>query len=38
MGFKTLDGKLYKLHLDNWEPFIKAMDDDFHMVRGEAQQ
>lgn len=33
MGFKTLDGKLYKLHLDNWEPFIKAMDDDFHMVR-----
>ena len=33
MGFITLEGKLYKLHLDNWKPFIKAMDDDFHMVK-----
>ena len=32
MTFKTIVGKLYKLHLDNWEPFIKAMDDDFNKI------
>lgn len=32
MAFQTIEGKLYKLHLDNWEPFIKAMDDDFNKI------
>lgn len=32
MAFQTIEGKLYKLHSDNWEPFIKAMDDDFDKI------
>ena len=31
--FEELDAKLYKLYLDDWEAFIKVMDDDFTMTK-----
>ena len=30
MKFKTISGKLYLIQLENWDAFIKAMDDDFN--------
>lgn len=30
MKFKTISGKLYLMQLENWDIFIKAMDDDFN--------
>lgn len=33
MVFITLEGKLYKIHLRACDPFLRAMDDDFHMIK-----
>lgn len=30
MSFKSIKGELFLIQLDNWDAFIKAIDDDFH--------